>query len=395
MPALASPKGAGKLIGDDFTALDFFCGSGLVTEALKPWFTTIWANDLCPKKCAVYTANFGAAHLVRGSITEIDGSQVPPADMAWGSFPCQDLSLAGNMEGLSNGSRSALYWEWVRILEEMNERYRPPVLCAENVVGFLVADEGKQFRRAYLALRKLGYFAGALVIDAIHFLPQSRPRSFLVAVKEGTPFDRESLTSHEPHPVYHGKAVLTAWKAANDPEWLWWLLPEPPQRTVTLADVVEFDATFNRCRETMRLIGMLSPLNRKKLDSALKAKTTMVGTGYRRIRWENGQRKQRLEIRFDGVAGCLRTPEGGSSRQILLVVKDGEVRTRLLTVRETARLMGARDSFKLPGSYNDGYRAMGDAVAVPVTRWLARHLLVKLAAAAARANERVVANARG
>lgn len=245
MPALVSPNGGQKVSGGDLTTLDFFSGSGLVTEALKPWFTTVWANDICPKKRAVYVANFGADHLVEGSITEIDGSEVPPTDMAWGSFPCQDLSLAGNMEGLSNGSRSALYWEWVRILGEMNERRRPPVLCAENVVGFLVADEGKQFRRAYFALRKLGYLAGALIIDAIHFLPQSRPRSFLVAVKEGTSFDREALTSQGPHPLYHAKAAVTAWKAADDPEWIWWLLPEPPRRRTTLADLVEFDAPFN------------------------------------------------------------------------------------------------------------------------------------------------------
>ncbi len=247
MPTLMSSNGR-KRNGGDFNALDFFSGCGLVTEALKPWFTTLWANDICPKKCAVYVANFGGDHLVQGSITKVDGSEIPSADLAWASFPCQDLSLAGNMDGLSNGSRSALYWEWVRILEEMNERRRPPVLCAENVVGFLVADEGKQFRSAYLALRKLGYLAGALVIDAIHFLPQSRPRSFLVAVKEGTPFERETLTAQEPHPLYHGKAVLTAWKTADDPEWLWWILPQPPRRNlqsglrpiiITLRDKVE------------------------------------------------------------------------------------------------------------------------------------------------------------
>jgi len=84
-------------------------------------------------------------------------------------------------------------------------------------------------------------------------------------------------------------------------------------------------------------------------------------------------------LRFDGIAGCLRTPEGGSSRQIVLMVNGGSVRSRLLTVRECARLMGADDNYALPGSYNDGYRAMGDAVAVPVTRFLSEHLLAPLA----------------
>ncbi len=47
-------------------------------------------------------------------------------------------------------------------------------------------------------------------------------------------------------------------------------------------------------------------------------------------------------------------------------------------MREAARLMGAPDSYKIPGSYNDGYTAMGDAVAMPVARYLAQHLLAPL-----------------
>jgi DNA (cytosine-5)-methyltransferase 1 len=60
---------------------------------------------------------------------------------------------------------------------------------------------------------------------------------------------------------------------------------------------------------------------------------------------------------------------------------DGKLATRLLTVKETARLMGAPGKYKIPGSYNDGYKAMGDAVAVPVARHLAAHLLLPIAEA--------------
>lgn len=104
-------------------------------------------------------------------------------------------------------------------------------------------------------------------------------------------------------------------------------------------------------------------------------KQTFVAPGYKRTR----AGKQVLELRFDNVAGCLRTPSGGSSRQILVIRKNGELRSRLLTVKETARLMGAPEEYKIPGSYNDGYKAMGDAVAFPVARWLAEKLLLPLA----------------
>lgn len=90
---------------------------------------------------------------------------------------------------------------------------------------------------------------------------------------------------------------------------------------------------------------------------------------------------QQLELRFDGIAGCLRTPEGGSSKQYLVVKKNGQTHARLLTVREAARLMGAPDSFALPGSNNDGYKAMGDAVVAPVAQFIGERFLTKIAEA--------------
>jgi DNA (cytosine-5)-methyltransferase 1 len=103
-----------------------------------------------------------------------------------------------------------------------------------------------------------------------------------------------------------------------------------------------------------------------------------VATGYRRTR--NG--KQCLELRFDGIAGCLRTPEGGSSKQFLIVKRNGETHARALTPREAARLMGAPDSFALPSAYNDGYKAMGDAVVLPVAKFIGESFLTKLMEAA-------------
>ena len=124
---------------------------------------------------------------------------------------------------------------------------------------------------------------------------------------------------------------------------------------------------------------MLSRVNKTKLEKAISSKNRIAGTGYRRTRKNKESEKvQRLEIRFDGIAGCLRTPEGGSSRQTVLIVENGEVKTRLMTVRETARLMGAPEEFEIPGTYYDGYKAMGDAVCAPVAGWLAEHLLSPL-----------------
>ena len=121
---------------------------------------------------------------------------------------------------------------------------------------------------------------------------------------------------------------------------------------------------------TQQLLAKMSDLNRAKLHQAKRTKRRMVGALYRRTR----QGVQRAEIRFDGMSGCLRTPAGGSSRQIILVVDGPSVRARLISSRETARLMGLPDTYTLPENYNEAYHLTGDGVVVPVVRHLAQHI---------------------
>jgi DNA (cytosine-5)-methyltransferase 1 len=123
----------------------------------------------------------------------------------------------------------------------------------------------------------------------------------------------------------------------------------------------------------------MNPLNLAKVERARNSGERAVGFVYRRTRLQpDGQKRQRAEVRFDGVSGCLRTPLGGSSRQIVLAVVAGEVRSRLLSPREAARLMGLPDSYRLPENYNEAYHVAGDGVAVPVVRHLADNLLVPI-----------------
>ncbi len=363
-----------------YTALDFFAGSGLVGLGLEPEFETLWANDNCAKKQEVYEANHARGKFHLGNIEHVKGRNLPAVDLAWASFPCQDLSLAGNLGGMHSGTRSGLFWDWVRVLKELDRSgKRPSVLVAENVVGFIVADQGKHFQLAYNALRGLGYRLGAVVIDAKDFVPQSRPRAFIIAASEEVPLD--GLTQQFPSVPFHPAGLVRTAFTVKDHNWIWWSLPGPNRkRRSEFGDLCERDVPCDSPAKTRELCAMLSPVNRRKLEAAKRAKTFFAGTGYRRTRPDkDGNPLQRLEIRFDGIAGCLRTPNGGSSRQTVILVDNGAVRSRLMTIRECARLMGAPDTYRLNGSYNDGYRAMGDAVVVPVTRWLTRNLLAPLA----------------
>jgi DNA (cytosine-5)-methyltransferase 1 len=346
--------------------LDFFAGSGLVTEALRRSFQPVWANDLCEKKAAVYRTNHPADRFRLGPIQDVRGADVPDAELSWASFPCQDLSLAGNMKGISS-ARSGLVWQWLRVMDEMTAR--PPVVVAENVVGLVAGAGGEHYRELHRALVERGYRVGALLIDAVHWLPQSRPRVFVVGADRRIPTD--GLTGDGPT-WCHNSAIRKAAVGLDD--WVWWKLAEPKAREATMEDLVEPDAPYDPPEKARHVLGLIPVKHRLKMEAAVR-QGTRVFPGYRRIR----EGRQVLELRFDGLAGCLRTPNGGSSRQVLVLWRGDHYETRVLTVREAARLMGARETYELPGSYNEGYWAMGDAVAVPAARHLARGLLIHLA----------------
>jgi DNA (cytosine-5)-methyltransferase 1 len=346
-----------------WTMHEFFAGSGLVAYGLKGMFRPIWANDISEKKADVYHSNFDGEHFVLGDIKNINGADLPCAHLSWASFPCQDLSLAGTLGGI-DAARSGLVWEWLRILREMPER--PAILLIENVAGLLSANKGQNYAKLHHALLELGYKSGAMLIDAVHFVPQSRPRVFIIAVRRDVAIPQE-LTDTGPNWL-HAKAAVNLGNVL--PEWIWWRIEKPPKRRCRLIDIIDFSIPYDK-DDVLRLI---APRHKEKLDSMEDA----VATGYRRTRGG----KQCLELRFDGVAGCLRTPEGGSSKQFLIVKRDGETHARLLSPREAARLMGATDSFVLPDTYNDGYKAMGDAVVLPVATFIGESFLTKLSEAA-------------
>lgn len=362
--AAASPQARGE--NDRLSFLDFFAGSGLVSHALSPYFEAIWANDICPKKAAVFMANHGATEFAQCSITEIRGENLPACSLSWASFPCQDLSLAGNGKGI-RATRSGLVWEWLRVMDEMPER--PPILAAENVSGLISTEKGTHYRELHEALARRGYKIGTLLLDAARWLPQSRPRVFVVAADARLPIPA-TLVSDQPGWA-HSKAIKDVFAGLE--EWIWWRLPEPEKRGVTLSGIVDYSLPCHDAVTSRKNLALIPAGHMRRLEE----KNMRVVPGYKRIR--NG--KQVLELRFDDIAGCLRTPSGGSSRQYLVIRQDDEWKTRVLSPREAARLMGAPETFRLPGSFNDGYKAMGDAVAVPVAAYLAEHLLFPLAEA--------------
>lgn len=363
---------------------EFFAGGGLARLGLAPDFACVFANDFDRAKAKAYSAAFGAAELKAGDVWALEPRDLPgQAALAWASFPCQDLSLAGARGGL-DAPRSGAFWGFWRLIEALDSEGRaPPLLALENVSGLLSSRGGADFTALIAALAARGYWVGALEIDAAWFTPQSRPRLFIVASRHAPP---RAQIAPAPVQPFHGAGLIGAVdKLAPEARarWVWWRLPAPPLRNTRLADIIEPEAPFDPIDRTQKLIAMMSPLQRARLAAIQASGRREIGALFKRIRVENGARVQRAEARFDGVAGCLRTPAGGSSRQTLLFVEGDDVRSRLLTAREAARLMGAPDSYPLPPGTSAALHVFGDAVCASAVRWLSAHLLAPLAAGAA------------
>jgi DNA (cytosine-5)-methyltransferase 1 len=371
------------------TYLEFFAGGGMARAGLGGLWRCLFANDFDQMKVETYEANWGTGDITHKDVASLALSDLPAhaVDLAWASFPCQDLSLAGSYRGLGRerdtiATRSGTFWPFWKLIRGLAQVGRAPrAIVLENVYGCLTSRDGKDFASIASALTELDYRFGAAVIDAVHFVPQSRPRVFFIAFR-GDQSLPASLIAEGPQKSWHPLALVEAYAGiapAAKRSWIWWSISRPSPRNSTFADIMEDEPSavkWHAAAHTNYILDLMSPLNRKKVSDAVKSGRRVVGAVYRRTRPdENGIKRQRAEVRFDDVAGCLRTPAGGSSRQVILVVEGKSVKSRLLSPREAARLMGLDDDYVLPRRYNHAYHVCGDGVCVPVVRHIAEHVL--------------------
>lgn len=198
----------------------------------------VWASEIEAFPIEVTKHHFPDMIHV-GDITKLNGATLPPVDIICGGSPCQDLSVAGARAGLS-GSRSGLFLEQIRIIEEMryadrmrnrtDELIRPRFAVWENVPGAYSSGwpKGSDFHAVLQAFLKIEEpyldvvrptkgrweYAGTVLgdrsslawgtWDAQYFgVPQRRRRIFLVADFAGySPikilFKQESLRGNAP-----------------------------------------------------------------------------------------------------------------------------------------------------------------------------------------------------
>lgn len=356
---------------------EFFAGIGLVRLGLeRQGWRVAFANDIDPKKAEMYRQNWPAEdHLVLGDIHCLEADDLPSCTLFTASFPCNDLSIAGRQEGLA-GKESSAFWGLVQILRDMGDR-RPPLVMLENVVGFLKSHGGRDFEQALQALNDLGYSVDALILNALHWTPQSRPRLFVLAKRSGEQRGRSCALVSDARPQalfdFINDHPNIRWDIRDVPP-----LPPPRARLVDIVeDLPDSDPHWWNRERADYFMNQMSPKHEAQAREMIAGRRYSYATAFRRVR----HGRSMAELRTDGVAGCLRTPRGGSGRQILLKAGRGRYQVRLLTARECARLQGVPDDYVIDVPLNQALFGFGDAVCVPAIEWIAKHYLASAAAA--------------
>ncbi len=241
-----------------------------------------------------------------------------PVDVICGGFPCQDVSVAGKRAGLA-GERSGLWNEFARIIDELEPRW----VVVENVPGLLSSHGGRDFATIIQWMAKRGYGVAWRVLDSQYFgVPQRRRRVFIVG-SFGDISSAEVLFESE-------------------------------------------GATWNTSQGRGKRRASPEPAENSTGVGAHKAYTI----------------SQQDDGRNGGVGGMSISETtlsvGISSKSQTLIVQDGIVGVRKLTPTETERLQGFPDGWTnvVPISDSQRYKQMGNAVSVPVSKWIAKRILL-------------------
>ena len=377
-------------------AAEFFAGMGLVRAALESpgpgaGFRVAYANDFDAGKRRVYRALFpeGVAHLDGRPIADIAAADVPPCIIWTASFPCTDLSLAGGRGGIHAGQSGAV-WELLRLLNETEPSRQPRWVLFENVPGLLSSHGGADFRSLVAALNRAGYGVDVMRVSAVHFTPQSRARVFVIATALDDPeAPRRADPAQIPVSEARPALVIDAMRCAPEAVWHARDLPPLPTRESALSSIVErVPDDSPRWWSGPRVeyfLAQVHPNHKPALERARCAAALAHLPAFRRVRAIDGVKRSVAELRFDGVAGCLRTPKGGSAKQILVEAGHGRVRVRHFTGRECLRLQGVDIDPPEGITERDLLYALGDAVCVPAVRWVLDRLESRPAQAGAPA----------
>lgn len=372
--------------------IDFFSGIGGFHIGLeKVGMECIGWCEFDKNAQASYRAMYDTDNLWFGDdVTKVRGKDLPKADLWTFGFPCQDISIAGNQKGLKKGTRSGLFYEIMRLLDECKEN-KPKWLMCENVKNLLSIDGGGGFLNVIGEMAERGYSIEWGVYNSKNYgVPQNRERVYIVG--------------------YSGEGRSRK------------LLPNPRENSTTLKQIVGgsqgmrvYDPEGTSCTLSAQGGGMgaktglytvtESGIHNLGNVTAYENKNTVWNTGISRtltatdykhvpkvaIKNATKQGYQMAEV-GDGID--LAYPESETRRgrvqpqrsntlttsDNLGVLVNGEpIRIRKLTPKECWRLQGFSDEqYEKAAAVNSNsqlYKQAGNAVTVNVVEEIGRHIM--------------------
>lgn len=311
-----------------------------------------WQCEIDQKASAVLAAHWPAVPR-HTDVREIGANNLGAVDLVCGGFPCQDLSLAGKRAGLA-GERSGLWWEYRRILAEL----QPEWCVIENVPGLLSSNRGADLAVILQALVELGYGVAYRILDAQYFgVAQRRRRVFIVGhLGDGRAsqvlFESESLCRDTAPSREAGKGFAgTLGGGAGERGWA----PDTDRMT--------FVPTYSvRTAQTGSNGWGIQEDAAYTLDGASQAVAQPFTFQSR-----NGRGQP------DDVVPALRGAEEGDTADSKPPVAHA-MAVRRLTPTECERLQGFPDGWTAGQADSARYKQMGNAVCVPVAEWIGRRI---------------------
>ena len=305
---------------NNLKAIDLFAGVGGVRLGFQQAFGDniefVFSSDIDKFARKTYFDNFSEEPY--GDITKIDVKDIPSFDILLGGFPCQSFSIAGLRKGFDD-TRGTLFFDVARIIDF----HKPQVVFLENVKGLLSHNKGNTFKVIQETLEQLGYSVHFKILNAKDFgVPQNRERIYIVCLKNSINFE----------------------------------FPIAPKTSTRIGDILESEV---ECKYTMS--DKLWTGHQKRRSNHQKKGN---GFGYGLFK-ESSSYVSTISARYY---------KDGSE----ILIEQEDKNPRKLTPREAARLQGFPDDFKITVSDTQFYKQMGNSVAVPVIREIAKNIFKSL-----------------
>jgi len=329
-----------KVKDPTFKFIDLFAGVGGIRLGFQAAggecvFSSEW--DAFAQRTSA--ENFG--HVPHGDITKIAASEIPSFDVLAAGFPCQPFSSIGRREGFDHPTQGTLFYDVLRIVKH----HKPRAFLLENVAGLTTHDRGKTMRVIEESLLELGYDLWHRVLDAADYgVPQHRDRIYIVGLR---------VKGRRRPPAVFAASELDCNLWSEGDHARRFEFPKPVRKAIGIGQFLESGVTGHSVSTHLQKVYLFKADDGRPeivdRNSDFPVKTLVAS--YHKI--------QRLTGTF---------------------VRDGETGIRLLTASECKAIMGFPKTFKIPVSRTQMYRQMGNSVAVPVVKAIARRIAEALGA---------------